>query len=166
MASNRACFRFAGRKDYGLRRARRQHSLWSVLPLVTPASYSSSSKHSSLAAAQRGIKIDIIVETPHRVEGQGQYDTLRALGKSQADRAIVCYWPKDKRECSSGGKPGSLHVKCVTTDGIWLFLSTTNLTENAFTVCGQLAGADYGLDSLPKLWVGSGLRRRETRLVV
>jgi len=91
-----------------------------------------------VAAAQRGITIDIIVETPHLVEGRSEYDTLRALGQSLADCAVVYYWPKEERKRSGGGRLGSLHVKCVTADGAWLFLSSANLTEYAFTVNMEL----------------------------
>ena len=41
-------------------------------------------------------------------------------------------------------KPGILHVKCAVADGRWLFLSSANLTEYAFTVNMELGRAGHG----------------------
>ncbi len=38
----------------------------------------------------------------------------------------------------SEGKLGILHVKCAVADGRWLFLSSANLTEYAFTINMEL----------------------------
>jgi phosphatidylserine/phosphatidylglycerophosphate/cardiolipin synthase-like enzyme len=89
-------------------------------------------------AADRGVSITLIVETPDRLEGQNTYDTLRALGPSVAARSSVYFWPLEKRENDPNGKHGSLHVKCAVADGQWLFLSSANLTEYAFTINMEL----------------------------
>jgi phosphatidylserine/phosphatidylglycerophosphate/cardiolipin synthase-like enzyme len=89
-------------------------------------------------AANRGVSINIIIETPDRLEGQNTYDTLKALGPSVAARCGVFLWPLEKREKDDNGKPGILHVKCAVADGRWLFLSSANLTEYAFTVNMEL----------------------------
>ena len=47
-------------------------------------------------------------------------------------------WPLEKREKDNNGKPGILHVKCAVADGRWLFLSSANLTEYAFTINMEL----------------------------
>ena len=39
---------------------------------------------------------------------------------------------------SLGDKAGILHVKCAVADGTWLFLSSANLTEYAFTINMEL----------------------------
>jgi phosphatidylserine/phosphatidylglycerophosphate/cardiolipin synthase-like enzyme len=39
---------------------------------------------------------------------------------------------------SEGNKPGILHVKCAVADAEWLFLSSANLTQQAFTVNMEL----------------------------
>jgi phosphatidylserine/phosphatidylglycerophosphate/cardiolipin synthase-like enzyme len=44
----------------------------------------------------------------------------------------------EKRAKDDNGKPGILHVKCAVTDGRWLFLSSANLTEYAFTLNMEL----------------------------
>jgi phosphatidylserine/phosphatidylglycerophosphate/cardiolipin synthase-like enzyme len=48
--------------------------------------------------------------------------------------SAVYYWPKEKRGQDDKGKLGILHVKCAVADGRWLFLSSANLTEYAFTI--------------------------------
>ena len=88
-------------------------------------------------AADRGVSINVIIETPDRLEGQNTYDTLKALGSSVAARCGVFLWPLEKRE-KDDGKSGILHVKCATADGRWLFLSSANLTEYAFTINMEL----------------------------
>jgi phosphatidylserine/phosphatidylglycerophosphate/cardiolipin synthase-like enzyme len=87
-----------------------------------------------IRAADRGVSIKVIIETPDRLEGQNTYDTLKALGPSVAARCGVFLWPLEKREKDDSGKPGILHVKCAVADGRWLFLSSANLTEYAFTI--------------------------------
>src|SRR5262249_22600671 len=48
-------------------------------------------------AAARGAKLAGLLETPDRVRGKGEYDTLRSLGPEVAARSSVYYWPKEKR---------------------------------------------------------------------
>jgi phosphatidylserine/phosphatidylglycerophosphate/cardiolipin synthase-like enzyme len=89
-------------------------------------------------AAGRGVRIDLVVETPDRLEGRNEYDTIRALGDDLAACATVYYWPKERRASDAGGRPGILHVKCVVADARWLFLSSANLTEYAFSINMEL----------------------------
>jgi phosphatidylserine/phosphatidylglycerophosphate/cardiolipin synthase-like enzyme len=89
-------------------------------------------------AARRGVQINVIVETPDKLEGENEYSTLRALGDEVAACSSVYYWPKEKRGRDDGGKLGILHVKCAVADGRWLFLSSANLTEYAFTINMEL----------------------------
>jgi phosphatidylserine/phosphatidylglycerophosphate/cardiolipin synthase-like enzyme len=91
-----------------------------------------------VAAANRGVGIRLIVETPTRVEGQGEYDCLMALGTKVASACSVYYWPQENRAKDDNGKIGILHVKCAVADGRWLFLSSANLTEYAFTINMEL----------------------------
>jgi phosphatidylserine/phosphatidylglycerophosphate/cardiolipin synthase-like enzyme len=88
-------------------------------------------------AARRGVKISVIVETPDKIAGQSEYSTLLALGPEVAACSTVYYWPQEKRRCH-GEKCGILHVKCAVADGRWLFLSSANLTEYAFTINMEL----------------------------
>jgi phosphatidylserine/phosphatidylglycerophosphate/cardiolipin synthase-like enzyme len=91
-----------------------------------------------IAAACRGVCIRLIVETPNRIEGQGAYDCLLALGDSVASVCSVYYWPQENRAKDDNGKIGILHVKCAVADGHRLFLSSANFTEYAFTINMEL----------------------------
>lgn len=70
--------------------------------------------------------------------GENEYSTLRALGTDVEACSSVYYWPKEKRKLSDTNKPGILHVKCAVADGEWLFLSSANLTQQAFTINMEL----------------------------
>lgn len=108
------------------------------ITLVSYAVYSIPNIRGALVrAAQRGVRINVIVETPDRIEGQNEYSTLQALGQDVANCSTVYYWPQEKRR-SYGEKFGILHVKCATADGRWLFLSSANLTEYAFSINMEL----------------------------
>lgn len=108
------------------------------ITLVSYAVYSVPNICESLIrAARRGVKIKVIVETPDRIAGQSEYSTLQALGPEVAACSSVYYWPQEKRR-SHGDKFGILHVKCAVADGRWLFLSSANLTEYAFTINMEL----------------------------
>jgi phosphatidylserine/phosphatidylglycerophosphate/cardiolipin synthase-like enzyme len=100
-------------------------------------------------AADRGVATKIIVESPDRIEGQNAYCTLTALGQSVANRCAVYLWPLEHRARDESGKAGILHVKCAVADGRWLFLSSANLTEYAFTLNMELGLLLKGGD-LPK----------------
>jgi phosphatidylserine/phosphatidylglycerophosphate/cardiolipin synthase-like enzyme len=88
-------------------------------------------------AARRNVKITIIVETPDRIVGQQEYSTLRALGPEVAACSTVYFWPQESRG-SHGERLGILHVKCAVADSRWLFLSSANLTEYAFSINMEL----------------------------
>lgn len=91
-----------------------------------------------LRAAARGVAIKVVVESPDRLEGENTYSTLAALGPSVAERCSVYLWPLAKRATADNGKPGILHVKCAVADAQWLFLSSANLTEYAFSLNMEL----------------------------
>lgn len=92
---------------------------------------------SLIRAARRGVKLTVVLETPDLLEGQNEYNTLQALGPEVAACSGVYYWPERKRQ-HHGDKPGILHVKCAVADGRWMFLSSANLTEYAFTINMEL----------------------------
>lgn len=89
-------------------------------------------------AASRGVKLTVIVETPDKIEGEGEYSTIKALGQEVAGCSTAYYWPKEHRPLSDNNKVGILHVKCAVADGEWLFLSSANLTQQAFTINMEL----------------------------
>jgi phosphatidylserine/phosphatidylglycerophosphate/cardiolipin synthase-like enzyme len=102
-----------------------------------------------IRAAKRGVRLTVIVETPDRIEGEGEYSTIRALGEEVAACSSVYFWPKDKRMAGENQKVGILHVKCAVADGQWLFLSSANLTQQAFTINMELGVLVRG-GSLPE----------------
>ena len=89
-------------------------------------------------AAKRDVRLTVIVETPDKIEGQGEYSTIRALGPEVEACSTVYYWPKENRPLGPNNKAGILHVKCAVADGEWLFLSSANLTQQAFTINMEL----------------------------
>jgi phosphatidylserine/phosphatidylglycerophosphate/cardiolipin synthase-like enzyme len=91
-----------------------------------------------IRAAERGVSLSVIVETPDPQSGRDAYNSLRALGPSVASRSSVYLWPHYRRPKDQNGRLGILKVKCVVADGRWLFLSSANLTEYAFTLNMEL----------------------------
>ena len=89
-------------------------------------------------AAKRGVRLTVIVETPDKIEGEGEYSTIKALGQEVAACSTVYFWPKENRPLGDNNKVGILHVKCAVADGEWLFLSSANLTQQAFTINMEL----------------------------
>jgi phosphatidylserine/phosphatidylglycerophosphate/cardiolipin synthase-like enzyme len=89
-------------------------------------------------AAKRDVRLTVILETPDKVEGEGQYSTIKALGQEVSACSTVYYWPKENRPLGPNKKAGLLHVKCAVADGQWLFLSSANLTQQAFTINMEL----------------------------
>lgn len=89
-------------------------------------------------AADRGVEIRLLLETPDRLEGENTYDTLKALGPSIAERCDVYVWPVENRDKNVNGHCGILHVKAAVADANMLFLSSANLTEYAFSINMEL----------------------------
>ena len=83
-------------------------------------------------------RLTVIIETPDKLGGEHEYSTIRALGDEVAACATLYYWPKEHRAVSDSNKPGLLHVKCAVADVEWLFLSSANLTQQAFTINMEL----------------------------
>lgn len=85
-------------------------------------------------AAERGVQIMIILESPDVSEGKIAYSTIRALGVSLREKSRVFIWPYAKRETTPEGKVGSLHAKIGVADGTHLYLSSANLTDYAMNI--------------------------------
>jgi len=93
---------------------------------------------SLIRAARRGVRLTVIVETPDKIEGEGEYNTIQALGREVSACSTVYFWPKQNRPIGDNNKSGLLHIKCAVADGEWLFLSSANLTQQAFTINMEL----------------------------
>lgn len=91
-----------------------------------------------VGAADRGVEIRLLLETPDRLDGENTYDTLKALGPSIAERCDVYVWPVENRDKNANGHCGILHVKAAVADANMLFLSSANLTEYALSINMEL----------------------------
>jgi phosphatidylserine/phosphatidylglycerophosphate/cardiolipin synthase-like enzyme len=95
-------------------------------------------KDALVRAAARGVRLTVVVETPDRLDGEAEYSTIRALGEEVTGCAALYFWPRHRRLQGDGGRTGSLHVKAAVADARWLFLSSANLTEYAFSLNMEL----------------------------
>lgn len=82
-------------------------------------------------AIQRGIKLTLIVEGEAESEGQLTRDAIAAFRDVPLTRASLFYWPVERRERNTAGRPGKLHVKCAIVDDVAL-IGSANLTDDAF----------------------------------
>lgn len=110
-------------------------------------------------AAKRGVRLTVIVETPDKIEGKGEYNTVKALGQEVAACSTIYFWPKENRPHDDHDKIGILHVKCAVADGEWLFLSSANLTQQAFTLNMELGVLIHGGE------IPSRVERQFSRLI-
>ncbi|WP_097650919.1 DISARM system phospholipase D-like protein DrmC [Candidatus Chloroploca asiatica] len=89
-------------------------------------------------AAQRGIMLRLVIESPHARAGNIAYDSLVALGPQVAAHATIYQWPLAQRPRDNDGRHGSLHVKCAIADGQTLLISSANLTRYALSLNMEL----------------------------
>lgn len=82
-------------------------------------------------AAERGVKIRLILEFSGTSEGQLSFDALKAFPENLIRVAEVYFWPVEKRERNAAGKPGKLHAKFALIDDS-ILVSSANLTDDAF----------------------------------
>lgn len=88
-------------------------------------------------AAGRGVPVRGIVDGD-LVADPDAYNPLIALGSAVTESAELYYWPMEKRPPNADGKRGIVHAKCVVADGSRMFISSANLTEQAFTLNMEL----------------------------
>jgi phosphatidylserine/phosphatidylglycerophosphate/cardiolipin synthase-like enzyme len=88
-------------------------------------------------AAQRGVRIQLCVESPEESRGRLAYSAVAALGEEVSRQATVYIWPYERR-LSQEGRHGALHAKCAVADQDLLFVSSANLTEHALTLNMEL----------------------------
>lgn len=84
-----------------------------------------------LGAANRGVKIRLVLEFAEASEGQLSFDAIKAFPPALLNEAEVYYWPVEKRERNQAGRPGKLHAKIALIDDAVL-VSSANLTDDAF----------------------------------
>lgn len=91
-----------------------------------------------LRAAQRGVTIRLIIESPQASAGKVAYDGLAAFGSQVAVHAEVYRWPLEQRQRDDEGRHGSLHAKCAVADATTLLISSANLTHYALSLNMEL----------------------------
>jgi phosphatidylserine/phosphatidylglycerophosphate/cardiolipin synthase-like enzyme len=99
-------------------------------------------------AANRGVEVQIIVESPDAAEGKITYDAISALGSGLKSVSKIFIWPLAKRE-SLNGKFGSLHAKVAVGDVERLYITSANLTDYAMELNLEMGLLVAGGD-LPK----------------
>ena len=101
--------------------------------LVTFAAYKIHQLTDALMQAlNRGVRVRLILEFEESSQGQLSMDALNAFPEIVRLRSDIYYWPLDKRERNSAGKPGKLHAKVALIDD-QAVLSSANLTDDAFS---------------------------------
>ena len=95
-------------------------------------------------AANRGVEITVILESPEVSEGKIAYSTIRALGAALREKSKIFIWPYAKRATTPDGKIGSLHAKIGVADGDHLYLSSANLTDYAMNINMEMGVLIHG----------------------
>lgn len=127
-----------------LRGARRR------IVLVTFAAYRVSAFREALVqAADRGVDIDFVFESPEESLGKMTSDPRHALGSDLAKRCSLWVWPDEERERDQSGRSGKLHAKCALIDGEKMFVSSANFTGDAMYLNMEMGVLIDGGD-LPK----------------
>ena len=91
-----------------------------------------------VAAVERGVSVQLVVESSEHSAGKTSFDAVDALGDDLTSR-VACYvWPLEKRKKDAQGNTGSLHVKCAVADDSQLLVSSANLTEHALELNMEL----------------------------
>ena len=104
-----------------------------------------------VAAAARGVKVTLILESMEESDGKVTVSAITGLGEELASAASVYVWPLEHRGTDGSGKHGSLHVKCAVADANTALISSANLTEYAMNLNMELGLLVKGGDVPPAL---------------
>lgn len=118
-----------------------------------------------LRAAERGVQISLVIESPRESNGRLAYDNLLAFGSHIRNQASVYHWPAQQRPTDDQGRPGSLHAKCAVADNERLLISSANLTHYALNLNMELGVLITG-GSLPAQVTGHLRRLVQQRTLV
>lgn len=115
-----------------------QHAKTSII-IVTFAAYKVPHIAAALvAAAARGVKVTLILESMQESDGKVTVSAIDGLGEELGKAAGVYVWPLENRGKASSGKHGSLHVKCAVADANTALISSANLTNYAMNLNMEL----------------------------
>jgi phosphatidylserine/phosphatidylglycerophosphate/cardiolipin synthase-like enzyme len=81
-------------------------------------------------AANRGVRVRLVLELASESGGKLEFDTARHL-KSRLPSAEFYYWPLENRCIDKNGRHGILHAKCLISDRSAALISSANLTDYA-----------------------------------
>jgi cardiolipin synthase len=100
------------------------------------------------SATHRGVAIRLILEFEEESHRQLSMDALKAFPVNLQKRIEIYYWPAEKRETNTAGRPGKLHAKVAIVDNVAL-ITSANLTDDAFKRNLEL-GALFSGGDVPK----------------
>lgn len=101
--------------------------------LVTFAAYKIHHLADGLVEAlNRDVHVRLILEFEETSQGQLSLDALDAFPEIVRQRSHIYYWPLDRRERNSSGRPAKLHAKVAVIDD-HAVISSANLTDDAFS---------------------------------
>lgn len=81
-------------------------------------------------AADRQVKIDVLLESSKEHGGQLNFDSVKAMKKS-VPSVNIHVWSKDSKKRDSSQLGGAVHAKCVVADGKLAFITSANLSVAA-----------------------------------
>lgn len=84
-----------------------------------------------ILAAERGVAISLLLETPQSSHYKIKNDPLTHLDDRLKEKARILIWPHRNRKLEGDDLTGSLHAKFILQDNEKLFVSSANLTESA-----------------------------------
>ncbi len=82
-------------------------------------------------ALERGITLRIVLGDRESAGDNGLERQRLQLGRTIAGRALILFWPVQKRARDEQGRSGLMHVKAAVADSQVAFLSSANLTDAA-----------------------------------
>ncbi len=82
-------------------------------------------------AIDRGVRVNIILETEQESGGRLSFDILPTLKRRLGEKVAFFVWPDNKRPRSGNGATGIMHAKIAVFDSKVLLISSANITENA-----------------------------------
>ena len=89
-------------------------------------------------AVERGVRLTLIFENPEESDGKILFQNLGEFEQQIFAEVRILTWSRDQRPLNEAGKSGALHVKCAVADRGLAFISSANLTLNAFSLNMEL----------------------------
>ncbi|GAA0393660.1 hypothetical protein Acor_74540 [Acrocarpospora corrugata] len=105
------------------------------------------------AAAERGVSVDLILETARSSGGKlgGDSDGRTAFHDLRFHPDVHLWqWANDQRH-GPGGRRGSMHAKVIAADRAIAFLGSANLTDNAYTDNLEIGAIIHDLTAVANL---------------